>query len=115
MANGLFERAIQSGGIGRKAMAKMERIAADPPFNATVAAIDTTAKAWQTSETGLRALYDSRGMMRPAVIRTNEDWYQHQGYRVIARVEKQYTWKHPLSGEVIAMPGVIQTKDLGQE
>ncbi|KFA55491.1 hypothetical protein S40293_01995 [Stachybotrys chartarum IBT 40293] len=93
----------------------MERIAAGPPFNATVVAIDTTAKAWQTSETGLRALYDSRGMMRPAVIRTNEDWYQHQGYRIIARVDKQYTWEHPLSGEVIAMPGVIQTKDLGQD
>lgn len=105
-------RALQSTGLGRKAMHQVERAAASPPFNCTAIALDTVTGVYQGSEESLRGFYEDRGIPRPKVIRTNQEWYQRQGYEIIAMKEAMYDWTHPGTGVVFHIPGVYLKKEL---
>lgn len=93
-------------------MARLERVAAAPPFRSTSMALDTAPRAFQLREESLAAFYDARGAPRPPEIRTNEDWYRRQGYGVVARSEAMYDWVNPATGETVAVPCVFMVKAL---
>lgn len=78
-----LQRVLQAGGIGRSAMIQTERIAASPPFNATVVALDTMRKEFETSESHLKQIFDDKGLQRPREVRSTEEWYIRQGYTVM--------------------------------
>lgn len=105
-------RAIQASGLGRSAMAQMEALGTAAPLNATHFALDTVAKELQMTEESLRVLYDDRGHTRPAVVRSNEEWYIHQGYDLFEREEEGYPWKNPVTGEVKPIPIIYMKKKL---
>lgn len=93
-------------------MARLECLATLAPLNATAIALDTIAKESQLEESSLQALYDYRGLQRPAVIRTNEEWYLRQGYEIFARSTAEYTWTSPVTGETHPIPAVYMMKPL---
>lgn len=105
-------RALQSGGLGRKAMHQIERTASSTPFNCSVIALDTVSGAFQRSEESLKGFYDDRGLPRPEEVRTNEDWYLRQGYETMGMKEAAYMWTHPETGDVVPIPCVYLKKDL---
>ncbi|POR36195.1 Uncharacterized protein TPAR_03581 [Tolypocladium paradoxum] len=102
--------ALQASGLGRSAMAQLERVAAASPFGSTCIALDTASRAFQLREDVMAALYDARGAPRPREMRTNEDWYRRQGYDVVARVEAMYDWVNPATGQSVAVPCVLMKK-----
>lgn len=121
--------ALQSSGLGRAAMAAIESEAAGAPHNCTVIALDTTSDAWQRSERSLATFYDDRGLPRPKVVRTNEEWYRRQGYALMDLPPVQegktwarekgvngelgfYIWVGPETGEEIRVPAVYMWKSI---
>ena len=91
-------------------MAELERIAAAPPFNSTILALDTVTGAFQLREESIAGFYDARGAPRPPEIRTSEDWYSRQGYHIIAHGAPMYDWKNPATGELVPVPCIFMTK-----
>ncbi|KAG5984804.1 hypothetical protein E4U55_003169 [Claviceps digitariae] len=104
--------ALQSSGLGRNAMDQLERAASSPPFNCTFLALDTIRADAQKSEELLRGLYDDRGLPRPEVVRTNEEWYLRQGYEIIGGEAEPYEWTVPATGRVLKLPCAFFKKDL---
>lgn len=104
-------RALHGRGIGRSAMAVSEQTAASPPLNATVIALDTLRKEVQLTEAHLRKLYDERGMARPKVFVSNEEWYVRQGYIPMPGPE-YFEWADPTTGEVENVPIIFLKKGL---
>ncbi|GJN76792.1 hypothetical protein PLIIFM63780_000279 [Purpureocillium lilacinum] len=103
--------ALQSSGLGRGAMAALERVVAGPPFGAECVALDTVTGEFQLREEQLAGFYDARGVPRPAVIRTNEDWYRRQGYEVVATNDSMYDWVNPATRETIKVPCVFMRNE----
>ncbi len=122
--------ALQSTGLGRAAMAAIESKATEAPHNCTALALDTAAGSWQRSEASLASFYDARGLERPEVVRTNEDWYLRQGYALMdlppplddGKVRAQekgvnrelgfYAWVQPETGEEIRLPAIYMRKSI---
>lgn len=105
-------RSLQAFGLGRSAMAQVEHLAALPPLNGTIIALDTVAGDLQLREESLHAFYDLRGLERPKMLRSNESWYMRQGYSQMARIDNGTTWTNPVNGEVSSIPIVFLTKPL---
>ncbi|KAG5913487.1 hypothetical protein E4U42_001117 [Claviceps africana] len=103
--------ALQSCGLGRNAMDQLERAASSPPFNCAFIALDTVRSEFQKSEM-LRGLYDDRGLPRPDVVRTNEEWYLRQGYEIMEAEVEPYEWTSPATGRVVKLPCAFFKKDL---
>lgn len=103
---------LQALGLGRSAMAQVEHLAALPPLNGTIIALDTIEGDLQLREESLHAFYDLRGLERPKVLRSNESWYLNQGYSQIARVGNGTTWTNPVNGEMSSISIVYMTKPL---
>lgn len=117
-------RAIQSGGLGRKAMEQAEAMAAAAPFHSAALALDTTHQAWQRRMTS-QSLYgtDEPPADAPS-IRTNQAWYTRQDYAEMtlpgtegecARAEGReslgyYAWTNPETGEFFKIPTVYMYK-----
>lgn len=107
--------ALQTAGLGRSAMVLTELIAKSPPHNAELLALDTLKGSYQVSEKHLGHLYDDRGMERPAVIRSNEEWYLRQGWELVevdGKAEEIYQWLIPDTGEVRDIPVIYMNKSL---
>lgn len=92
-------------------MAVTERAAASPPLNATVVALDTLRKEVHRLESHLRKLYEERGMARPKVFVSNEEWYIRQGYRPMPGPE-YFVWINPKTGETENVPVIYLRKEL---
>ncbi|KAJ6780385.1 hypothetical protein PWT90_03529 [Aphanocladium album] len=123
-----ISKAIQAGGLGRKAMGQVETMAAAPPFSSAALALDTTDPAWQLRMVS-RDLYgtDEPPAGAPA-IRTNQAWYLRQDYvdmalpaadeeEKCARLEGRdslgyYGWTNPETDEFIKIPTVYMYKML---
>ncbi|KAJ6447049.1 C6 finger domain-containing protein [Purpureocillium lavendulum] len=105
--------ALQASGLGRSAMAAVERVIAGPPFGADCVALDTVPSEFQLREEQMAGFYDARGVPRPAVIRTNEEWYRRQGYEVVARNASMYDWVNPATGETTTVPCVFMRNSDG--
>ncbi|PFH56100.1 hypothetical protein XA68_17069 [Ophiocordyceps unilateralis] len=103
---------LQYCGLGRAAMTQVERAAAQPPFNSTFIGLDTLPGHFQRSDQVLSMAFDSRGVDRPTELRTNEDWFRRQGYRVIGSDSCLYCRRDPVSGRVAALPGLFFKKAL---
>jgi hypothetical protein len=99
-------RALHDRGLGRSAMASVEKASRLPPVNATVGG------DFQDSELGSQLIFEDRGRTRPAEIRTNEEWYRRQDYELFAREENALTWKSLASGEIIYGPLIYMKKPL---
>ncbi|KAG6010093.1 hypothetical protein E4U21_000126 [Claviceps maximensis] len=106
--------ALQSSGLGRSAMAQLERVASSAPFHCAVMALDTIRGHVQSSEEYLRGLYDDRGLSRPEVVRTNEEWYLRQGYEMIGAEMEPYEWTVPATGRVVKLECAFFKKDLAR-
>lgn len=106
-------RAIQAGGFGRSAMHQLERLAALPPLNATVMALDTTTKKFQTTPESIAIFNKIRGSeVASADFRSNEEWYTRQGYDIICYVDEMYKWVDQETGIAISVPSVFMKKQL---
>lgn len=108
-----FFRAMQSGGLGRSAMYQIEHLATLAPLNATTMALDTSTKEFQTTPEFLA--YHSQLVGRKIEakdFRSNEEWYVRQGYQVIARDDRGYTWVEPKTGMEVIIPSVFLKKDI---
>ena len=117
-------RAIQSGGLGRKAMEQAEAMAAAAPFRSAALALDTTHPAWQRRMTS-QSLYgtDEPPADAPS-IRTNQAWYTRQDYKDMALPDTEeecarpegreslgyYAWTNPETGEFVRVPTVYMYK-----
>ncbi|KAK0764235.1 hypothetical protein N5P37_003632 [Trichoderma harzianum] len=105
--------AIQAGGFGRSAMHQLERLAALPPLNATVMALDTTTKKFQTTPQSIAIFNKIRGSeVASADFRSNEEWYTRQGYDIICYVDEMYKWVDQETGIAISVPSVFMKKQL---
>lgn len=96
-------------------MVLTEHIARSPPHNSQLLALDTLKGSYQVSEKHLGHLYDERGMERPAVLRSNEEWYLRQGWELVdvnGRADEIYKWQVPDTGEVREIPVIYMTKSL---
>ncbi|OAA64032.1 Acyl-CoA N-acyltransferase [Cordyceps fumosorosea ARSEF 2679] len=81
--------AIQSSGLGRKAMAQVETMAAGAPFRSAALALDTTHPEWHRRE-GSRRLYGTDEPPAGAPpIHTNHAWYARQDYLDMALPEAE--------------------------
>ncbi|UNI13528.1 hypothetical protein JDV02_000266 [Purpureocillium takamizusanense] len=105
--------ALQATGLGRAAMAALERVVEGPPFGAECVALDTLTSEFQLREEQLACFYDARGVPRPAVVRSNEEWYRRQGYEAVASKDDAYDWVSPATGETIKVPCVFMRKYVG--
>lgn len=106
-------RAIQSGGFGRSAMYQIERLAALPPLNATVMALDTTTKKFQTTPESIAIFNKIRGSeVIEADFRSNEEWYTRQGYDIICYIDDMYKWVDQDTGITISVPSVFMKKHI---
>ncbi|KAJ4151154.1 hypothetical protein LMH87_011869 [Akanthomyces muscarius] len=119
-----ISKAIQSGGLGRKAMEQAEAMAAAAPFHSAALALDTTHQAWQRRMTS-QSLYgtDEPPADAPS-IRTNQAWYTRQDYADMALPDTEgecaraegreslgyYAWTNPETGEFFKIPTVYMYK-----
>lgn len=122
-------RAIQAGGLGRKAMAQAEAMAAAAPFRSAALALDTTTQAFQRRMIS-KQLYgtDEPSADAPA-IRTNQEWYRRQAYAdmelpateaACAKLEGReslayYAWTDPETGKFHKIPTAYMYKMIDQE
>lgn len=90
-------------------MALTERTAASPPLNATVVALDTLGREWQSSEAYMKAMYEDRGLTRPAKFCSNEEWYLKQGYEPMPGPDS-VEWVYPETKVVEQVPLVFLRK-----
>ncbi|CAH0048657.1 unnamed protein product [Clonostachys solani] len=104
--------ALQAGGFGRSAMAQLERLAAAPPYNASVVALDTIRRDYHLSEEHLRWLYDRRGLERPKRHVSTQDWYTSQGYEQIPNSAVSFYENKDEDGSVQRLPVVFLSKKL---
>ncbi|KAK5998660.1 hypothetical protein PT974_01042 [Cladobotryum mycophilum] len=104
--------ALQTGGVGHAAMAQIERLAASPPLNAAALALDTVTKEFQLHEENLKVWFEVTGIKRPDVVRSNEEWYVRQGYKVMGDIDLGTTWTHPAAGETASIPSIYLKKDI---
>ncbi|KAL6698131.1 hypothetical protein J3F84DRAFT_261210 [Trichoderma pleuroticola] len=105
--------AIQAGGFGRSAMHQLERLAALPPLNATVMALDTLTKEFQTTPESIAIFSKIRGAeIAKADFRSNEEWYARQGYDIIGHVDEMYKWVDQETGVAVSVPAVFLKKQL---
>ncbi|KAG5989875.1 hypothetical protein E4U43_004415 [Claviceps pusilla] len=74
------------------------------PFDCTFRALDIIRSDVQKSEASLRGLYVERGLPRPKVLRTNEEWFLRQGYEIIGAEAEPYEWTVPVTGRVMRLP-----------
>lgn len=98
----IVRRAVQASGLGRSAMAQAEAIGAAAPLNSTVVALNTITKEFQAREDYLSMIYDDRGLQRPG--RSNEAWYQGQGYEIFEEHVVTSAWENPRTGEKMPLP-----------
>ncbi|KAH6607610.1 hypothetical protein Trco_003923 [Trichoderma cornu-damae] len=103
--------AIQAGGFGRSAMYQVERLASLAPLNATVIALDTLTKEFQTIPENIALFAKIRGS-ELGEMRSNEEWYTRQGYQDIGRSEDTYKYTNPHTGDIVGVPLVYLKKDL---
>ncbi|KAK0391232.1 hypothetical protein NLU13_0733 [Sarocladium strictum] len=103
---------LHSQGLGRSAMETMERVAARPPLNADLLALDTVESSFQLKDEHLAVYWEGRGRTRPEVPKANQEWYMRQGYRVIKVVQNAFDWVHPVTGEANSLPMVFLSKKL---
>ncbi|KAG6258977.1 hypothetical protein E4U24_000108 [Claviceps purpurea] len=108
----LLLRALQCSGLGRNAMHQLEQAASSPPFNCTTMALDTVRADFQKSELWLGGFYDDRGLPRPDVTRTNEEWYMRQGYEILGAEAGAYEWMNRTTGKIMEVPRAFFKKDL---
>lgn len=117
-------RAIQSGGLGRKAMEQAEAMAAAAPFHSAALALDTTHPTWQRRMVS-QSLYgtDEPPADAPS-IRTNQEWYTRQYYLDMALPDTEaecarqegreslgyYAWTNPETDEFVKIPTVYMYK-----
>ncbi|VUC25369.1 unnamed protein product [Clonostachys rosea] len=104
--------ALQAGGFGRSAMAQLERLAAAPPYNASVVALDTIRRDYHLSEEHLCWLYDRRGLERPKRHVSTQDWYTSQGYEQIPNSAVSFYENKDEDGSVQRLPVVFLSKEL---
>ncbi|KAL7950153.1 hypothetical protein V8C42DRAFT_190614 [Trichoderma barbatum] len=105
--------AIQAGGFGRSAMHQIEHLASLPPLNATAMALDTLTKEFQTTPESLAIFSKLRGSgVDISNFRSNQGWYQHQGYEIIGYINGMYMWMNPTSGTEMSVPSVFLKKDI---
>jgi hypothetical protein len=94
-------------------MYQIEHLATRPPLNATTMALDTSTKEYQTSPEYLAFVSEVRGYKVEAKdFRSNEEWYERQGYQVISRSEPGYAWVNPDTGLEEVIPCVYLKKDI---
>lgn len=94
-------------------MYQIEHLATLAPLNATTMALDTSTKEFQTTPEFLA--YHSQLVGRKIEakdFRSNEEWYVRQGYQVIARDDRGYTWVEPKTGMEVIIPSVFLKKDI---
>lgn len=119
-------RVIQKGGLGYKAMKRVEAMAAAAPFHSEALALDTPERSVHVRVTS-RMLY---GTDEPPAgsppIRANHDWYLGQGYSMmdlpereaeVARGENRsslgiYPYPDPVTGEELHIPCVFLYKKI---
>lgn len=77
-------------------MRQVEALAAGPPWRAGWMVLDTVPRAQQMSPAFVAAwnLQD-----RPPLTRSNQDWYERQGYDAFDKWPAAYQWLDPVSGE----------------
>lgn len=108
----VISRALQAGGFGRSAMAQLERLAAAPPYDASVVALDTIRRDYHLSEEHLRWLYDRRGLERPKRHVSTQDWYASQGYEQIPNSAVSFYENKDEDGSVHRLPVIFLSKKL---
>ncbi|TLD26500.1 hypothetical protein PspLS_04683 [Pyricularia sp. CBS 133598] len=101
--------AMQRLGIGNFAMTEIERLAASPPVNGTIVALDAIAPDHAMAPALLKTYYTHVG--NPAPVRSNHDWYLRQGYKPYHR-KTAYPWTDIESGEVKMLDTVYMLKRL---
>ncbi|KAM3476672.1 hypothetical protein MY5147_003085 [Beauveria neobassiana] len=84
-----ISKAIRSGGLGRKAMAQVEAMAAAPPFCSAALALDTTSSEWQRRAASQRLYGTDEPPAEAPPVQTNQAWYARQDYRDMALPEKE--------------------------
>ncbi|TLS29454.1 hypothetical protein PpBr36_00968 [Pyricularia pennisetigena] len=101
--------AMQRLGIGNLAMTETERLAASPPVNGTIVALDAIAPDHALAPALLRTYYTHLGI--PLPVRSNHDWYLSKGYRPYHR-KTAYPWTDTVTGEVNMLDTVYMQKRL---
>lgn len=107
---GLFiSYALQASGIGREAMRAAESIAAQKDLlDGGWIVLDTMQQEKQLSG----ALYVAMGRPVPKV--ASQDWYERQGYVVLATEKVCYKWVSPVTGEELDIEQVFLRKKLSR-
>jgi hypothetical protein len=98
-------RALQSSGIGRAAMDKIEHTATSEPLNANVLALSTVLANQEGREEKLAAL----GRVLPKV--EPEYWYARRGYRVYKTIENCWS-EEDATGKVWLWTGIFMRKNI---
>ncbi|KAL2107871.1 hypothetical protein VUR80DRAFT_4660 [Thermomyces stellatus] len=99
-------------GLGGSAMRQVEEMAVREPVNAKVLVLDTQKGTSQVSEEVVKLMYTNRGLPVPTVVKSNEEWYKKQGYRVFGEEEAAYPWVDEKTGTTRYLPRVFLRKDL---
>ncbi|ELQ37564.1 hypothetical protein OOU_Y34scaffold00590g78 [Pyricularia oryzae Y34] len=100
---------MQRLGIGNFAMTEIERLAASPPVNGTIIALDAIAPDHAMAPALVRTFYTHFG--NPAPTKSNHDWYLKQGYKPYHR-KTAYPWTDIMTGEVNMLDTVLMQKRL---
>jgi hypothetical protein len=91
-------------------MEVVEHIAQAPPFNASLAVLDIVQEGFQLHSDFITTIVDNCSHAQPKVLRSNEAWFERQGYEVFQRLETGYMWHNPKTGELISVPLVFLRK-----
>lgn len=108
---GLYISAVlQAGGLGRETMSHAEDIASREPLKAKWIVLDTMPREQQVSPAVVEKFFSAQGKPRPLV--TTQDWYERQGYGVLARGPVAYTWVSPATGKTEQLNYLFLRKQL---
>ncbi|CAJ2514151.1 Uu.00g022700.m01.CDS01 [Anthostomella pinea] len=92
--------ALQSRGIGRAVMARLEAMMVAPPLNGAVAALDAIKPEIMRSEFALRTYYQRLGVPVPKM--SNQEWYQRQRYEFVGEFPESEVATMPDGDEIQA-------------
>ncbi|TPX11973.1 uncharacterized protein E0L32_007276 [Thyridium curvatum] len=89
--------ALQSFGLGKAGMLRLEDEARAPPLEAPVIALDTMPAEYQMRPDLIEKLYIQQG--NPAPRMSNQHWYERLGYETFFHEQGAYLWLNPATGQ----------------
>lgn len=101
---------LQASGLGRETMRNAEAIASRAPLQAKWIVLDTMPREQQMGPAVAQWLYVAQGKPPPTV--ATQDWYERQGYGVVARTPDAYKWVSPVTGHSEQIDYLFMRKQL---